>query len=161
MRQLNLQMADLERVHIKLGLSGTYWAKRPKYRILFNDDVIKEGEIVAPTGEVEYVEFDAEYATDSATLKVQLLNKENTDTVENKDLTEILKDMLLNIVSMEVDEIDLGQILYVHSEYITDKPVQFGGETTQLVKRCVNLGWNGTWQVTWTNPFYIWLLEII
>ena len=154
-------MADLEKIHVKLGISGTYWDKRPKYRVLFNDTIIEESEIAAESDEVVYIEFDSEYNSDSGTLKIQLLNKTDEDTIENEDLTVILKDMLLNIVSIEVDEIDLGQILYEHSEYVPDFPVVFAGETTQLVKKCINLGWNGTWSLTWDNPFYIWLLEKI
>jgi len=154
-------MSDVEKIHVKLGISGTYWDKRPKYRVLFNDEVIKESEITLPSGEVEYLEFDSEYSTDTATIKIQLLNKENSDTVQSAIEGDIIQDMLLNIVSMEVDEIDLGQILFEDSDYVTDFPVEFAGETTQLVKRCVNLGWNGTWSLTWNNPFYIWLLEKI
>jgi hypothetical protein len=154
-------MSDVEKIHVKLGISGTYWDKRPKYRVLFNDEVIKESEITLPLGEVEYLEFDSEYSTDTATIKIQLLNKENSDTVQSAIEGDIIQDMLLNIVSMEVDEIDLGQILFEDSDYVTDFPVEFAGETTQLVKRCVNLGWNGTWSLTWNNPFYIWLLEKI
>jgi hypothetical protein len=148
-----------EKVHIKIGISGTYWDKRPKYRILFNDSVITETEVTANSDVVEYFEFDAEYSAEKAILQISLLNKEDSDTVQNEDKTAILKDMLLNIVSVEVDEIDLGFILIADSEYHVDKPVHYNGEVTKVVKNCVNLGWNGSWKLTWDNPFYLWLLE--
>lgn len=154
-------MADLEKVHIKLGLSGTYWRKRPMYRVVFNGATIKEAEIVSESGIVEYIEFDAEYTNDQVALQIQLLNKENTDTVESPDKSAILKDMLLNIVSLEVDEIDLGQIPFTDGVYTTNTDVYFKGEQTRTLRNCVNLGWNGTWELAWTNPFYIWLLEKI
>lgn len=147
-------MADLEQVHIKLGLSGTYWDKRPQYRVSVNDQVFAEDSIKADSDVVEYVEFDVDYTTDSAVLKIELLGKEFSDTVENDDKTAILKDMLLNIVSVEIDEIDLGQIPFEHSEYQPEG-------RDEIVKNCVNLGWNGAWTLTWTNPFYIWLLETL
>jgi hypothetical protein len=146
-------VADLERVHVKLGLSGTYWDNRPSFRISFNDQVLKEAMISGDSDVVEYHEFDVEYSAEQAVLKIELLNKTYRDTVLSEDKTEILKDMLLNIVSMEIDEIDMGYIPYHHSEYY---PV--GRDS---LKNCVNLGWNGAWTLTWANPFYLWLLENI
>lgn len=150
-------MADKEQVHIKLGLSGTYWDKKPQYRVSVNDQVFADTAISAESGVVEYVEFDVDYDTDLAALKIELLNKSPSDTLKSNDVSEdytIVADMLLNIVSLEIDEIDLGQIPFQHSEY---HPVG----RDEVVKKCLNLGWNGTWTLTWTNPFYIWLLETL
>lgn len=152
-------MADQEKVHIKLGLSGTYWDKRPQYRVSINDQIVLEGEIAAPSDEVEYIEFDADYATENAELKLEFLNKEFSDTVLSEDKTQILKDMLLNIVSVEIDDIALGQIPFNSSVYTPASPVEWDGVTTQTVRNCLNLGWKGAWTLTWSNPFYVWLLE--
>lgn len=152
-------MADLERLHIKLGLSGTYWGKRPQYSVSFNNQLIKSSEIGADSDVVEYIEFDAVCDTDSAELRIEFLNKSHEDTVQDDAQTTILKDMLLNIVSLEVDDIDLGQLPYSHGVYNTNEVVSWDGADTQSITNCVNLGWNGTWRLTWTNPFYIWLLE--
>ena len=149
-------MADLEKVHIKLGLSGTYWNKKPQYRVSVNDQVLSKNFITAASGVVEYIEFDVEYVTDTVTLKIELLNKTHEDTkkdnYEDPVNFKIIDDMLLNINSIEVDEIDLGQVPFNMSEYT---PVSF----KEPIKHCVNLGMNGAWTLTWTNPFYLWLLE--
>ena len=148
-------MNDLEQVHVKLGISGTYWDKRPQYRVEYNNTVVCSGEITSESDVVEYVEFDCEYSTDDVALRVYLTNKTDSDTVENADKTAIVKDMLLNIVSCEIDEIDLGNLIYDKTEFVpidSSKPV---------LKICVNLGFNGAWTLRWTNPFYIWLLENI
>jgi len=136
----------METVHVRLGLSGTYWGKQPQYRVLANEQVIREG----LAGELEYIEFDFEY-DGQAVLSVELLNKESSDTVENADKTAIVQDLLLNIESLEVDEIDLEQIPREQSVYTT--------QDNRTIDKCVNLGWNGTWRLTWTDPFYLWLLE--
>jgi len=146
---------DKELVHVKLGLSGTYWDKRPQYRVEFNDVIMCQGEITGESEVVEYVEFDCEYSTDDVALRVYLTNKTDTDTVQNSDKTAILNDMLLNIESCEIDEIDLGNLIYSLSEFIPDDG------SRPVLKICVNLGWNGAWTLRWTNPFYIWLLENI
>lgn len=147
-------MADKEQVHVKLGLSGTYWDKKPQYRVSVNDQVFADTKINSNSDVVEYVEFDVGYSTEEVTLKIELLGKDFSDTVQNADKTEILKDMLLNIVSIEIDDVNLGQIPYTHSEYRPEG-------RDEVIKNCVNLGWNGAWTLTWTNPFYIWLLESI
>jgi len=156
-------MADQEKVHIKLGLSGTYWDKKPQYRISFNDQVLKEDVISAASTEIEYLEFDVDYTTDTGSLKVELLNKTPEDTKKDNytdpDNFIIVADMLLNIVSLEIDEIDLGPIPYMNGVYTTKVPVVYNGTPTQTIKECMNLGWNGAWTLTWTNPFYLWLLE--
>jgi hypothetical protein len=156
-------MADQEKLHIKLGLAGTYWDKKPQYRISFNDQVLEEGTISAPSTEVEYHEFDVEYDSDNAVLKVELLNKTPSDTKKD-DYTDpnnytIVADMLLQVASLEVDDIDLGYTPYEHGVYTTNEPVFYDGATTQTISKCTNMGWNGSWTLTWTNPFYLWLLE--
>jgi len=146
-----------ETIHIKLGLSGTYWSDKPQYRVLFNDTLIKEG---YADETVEYIEFDVSYESNIASLQVQLLGKTNNHTIADQN-QNIIKDMLLNIDSLTLDDISIGQLLWTESNYHTDIPVEFEGETTQLVKNCINLGWNGTWVLSWSNPFYLWLLEKI
>jgi hypothetical protein len=127
--------------------------------VSFNNQLIKAGEISVDSDVVEYIEFDVVCDTDSAELKIEFLNKSNEDTVQDDAQTTILKDMLLNIVSLEVDDIDLGQLPYNHGVYNTLEVVIWDGADTQSITNCVNLGWNGAWRLTWTNPFYIWLLE--
>jgi len=153
-------MSDTEKVHVKLGISGTYWDNRPQYRVLANDLVVKEASIQLDSDKIEYIEFDFEYKSDPC-LSIELLNKSQNDTVLGTDRITIEKDMLLNIVSIEIDEIDLGHLLYQLGVYTTKETVTYNGETTNTVKNCTNLGWNGVWQLRWTCPFYIWLLEHI
>ena len=148
-------MADKELVHVKIGISGTYWDKRPQYRVEYNDVVACQGDIANDSDVVEYLEFDCEYESDEVVLRVFLTNKTDSDTIENEDKTAIVKDMLLNIVSVEIDEIDFGNLIYTHSEFVADDA------SRPTLKECVNLGWNGAWCLRWTNPFYIWLLENI
>jgi hypothetical protein len=148
-------MADVERLHFKIGIAGTYWDKPPRYGIIVNDQVIKIDNITAESGVTEYIEFDADIEEGPCQLKIKLVNKELTDTVENEDKTAILKDLLLNIRSVEIDEIDLANLIYTRSKFVADDADR---ETLDL---CIDLGWNGTWVLTFESPFYIWLLENI
>jgi len=149
-------MTDLEKLHYKIGLSGTYWDKKPIYSILVNDQVKETRQIDTASDEVFFIEFDCEVLEGPCTLKIRLENKENPDTVTD-DTTEefvILKDMLLNIESVEIDEIDLGNLLFT-AKFIGDDP------SRPVLDKCKHLGWNGAWTLEFTSPFYIWLLENI
>jgi len=148
-------MADIERLHFKIGLAGTYWEKRPIYSILVNDKLLETREVETPSEEVFYVEFDADVEEGPAVLKIRLENKDWTDTVQNEDKTAIVKDMLLNIKSVEIDEMDLATMIYTKTEFIGDDAER------PVLDKCIDLGWNGTWRLPFESPFYIWLLENI
>lgn len=150
-------MVEVEKLHFKIGLSGTYWAKRPIYSIVVNDSVIETREITTASDEVFYVEFDREVSEGACTLKIRLENKASSDTVKDDENTEefvIVKDLLLNIESVEIDEIDLGNLLYT-AKFIGDDP------SRPVLDKCKHMGWNGAWTLEFASPFYIWLLENI
>ena len=145
-----------ETLHFKVGLGGTYWNKVPAYSIMLNDTEIMKGQITAPSGECEYIEFDAELPEGTNALKIRLENKDNSDVVKddsNKDDFVIVKDMLLDIHSILIDELDLGTLTRSCSSFTGDDI------TRPVLTNCVNLGWNGTWTLTFDSPFYMWLLE--
>lgn len=148
-------MADTEKLHFKIGVGGTYWKKVPVYSILVNNQLIQTTEITSPSGEVDIIEFDAELDEGPATLKIRLENKDDTDVVQSADKTEILQDLLLNIKTVEIDEIDLGNLIFTKSEFVGDD------SNRPVLDQCVDLGWNGTWTLPFEIPFYIWLLENI
>ena len=88
---------------------------------------------------------------------VKLLeNKADADTVIENG--EVVRDMLLNIDDITIDDISLGNLLW-SAEYILDKKRIYKGQEIDHLDGCVNLGWNGTYVLKFTSPFYIWLLE--
>jgi len=149
-------MLDTEKLHFKIGLAGSYWDKRPVYSIAVNDVVaINNTEITTASDEEFFVEFDVDVPEGPAVLKIRLENKYQKDTVQNEEKTEILKDMLLHIKSVEIDEIDLANMIYTKTEFVGDDPAR------PTLDKCIDLGWNGTWSLPFNSPFYIWLLENI
>ena len=145
-------MQAKETLNFRIGLSGTYWDKKSKFSVLVDDAVMSSGEITS--SETQYIEFTAELEDDAShVLKIRLENKTDADVVQNEDKTEIVKDMLLNIVSIEIDDIDLGQLLWSMSKFVGDDPAR------PIKEKCVNLGWNGAYTLEFNCPFYLWLLE--
>jgi len=149
-------MLDTEKLHFKIGIAGTYWKKVPVYSILINDSVIVDHKaITGASEETYYEEFDYTVEEGPVVLKIRLENKDNSDTVQSEDKTEILKDMVLNIKSVEIDEIDVGTLLHSNSIFTGDDPER------PVLNNCIDLGWNGAWTFPFNSPFYIWLLETI
>ena len=151
-----------EQIKFKVGLSGTYWDKKPQYRICVGGKECLTGEITAPSGQVEYVEFTAQLDEGDSALEIFLTNKELSDTVkddpENPNFT-IVKDLLLNIEHIEVDDIDLGHLRFSKSYFKPLKKQLYQGAIVDRIEKCVNLGFNGAYTLEFSSPFYIWLLE--
>jgi len=149
-----------ETLVFKIGLSGTFHDRRPAYSVLVDGLAYADSEVSVAAEEVFYVEFGVDVAENADhVLSIRLNNKQDSDVVENEDKTAIVKDMLLNIKSIEVDDIDLGGLLWTHSCYRLDQPHQFNDQIVSELKNCVNLGFNGAWELQFTAPFYVWLLE--
>lgn len=152
-------MPSTEKLHFKITLGGTYWSKRPAYSILVNDQVFSAGEIATASGEFGTVEFDADVAEGDCSLKIRLENKDDSDILKDNyddpDNFQIIGDLLLNIKSVEIDEIDLGNLVYTKTQFVGDDPAR------PVLTKCQDLGWNGTWILKFNSPFYIWLLENI
>jgi hypothetical protein len=143
-----------EKLSFVISLSGTYWDRRPQFSIWLDDHVVVQSEI--PDSAVHPISFERMIDEGQHELKIRLENKTINDTViEN---SEVVKDMLLNIDDITIDDISLGNLLW-SSEYILDKPQEYNGNTIDHLDGCVNLGWNGTYVLKFTSPFYIWLLE--
>ena len=91
-------------------------------------------------------------------------NKSNKDTIINEK-GDILHDQLLHIKSIEIDEIDIGGLVF-EGVYTPEYPEPWatlqkekGIELPKTFKNVTQMGHNGTWTFTFTSPFYMWLLE--
>ena len=143
-----------EELKFEVKLSGTYWGKLPQYSVWLDDHVVVQSEITDES--VQTVAFAKTIDNGDHTLKIRLENKTNQDTkVVNG---EVVNDMLLNIEDIVIDDISLGQLLW-DATYILDEPHEYNGKTIDHLDHCVNLGWNGTYVLKFSTPFYIWLLE--
>lgn len=142
-----------EKLSFCVNLSATYWNKKPQFSIWLDDRVIQQSEILGP--EIQTIRFDRIVSQGPHTLKIRLENKSDDDTVlEN---SKVVKDMLLNIEDIIVDDISLGTLLW-SAEYILDKSQKYQGKIINHLDGCVNLGWNGTYILRFNSPYYLWLV---
>jgi hypothetical protein len=144
-----------ESLNFEVLLSGTYWDKKPQFSVWLDNHVIVQSEIVK-SNTPQSIKFDRELDEGLHQLKIRLENKTTQDTVVANG--EMVKDMLLNIDDIIIGDIDLGQLLW-DTEYHLDHPHKYKGKTITRLDGCVNLGWNGTYVLNFTSPFYNWLLK--
>ena len=139
-----------EFIKIKINLSSKHWEDRfPGARVYVNEEIIFDNLIKEP---IE-VCWNGELPEDDHKLIIEMYNKQDGDTALD-DNDNILKDVILNIDNISIDDIDLEQLLHINSVYYPQSEYAPG-----IVKECVNLGWNGLWKLSFSVPTYLWFLE--
>jgi hypothetical protein len=154
---------DKETLHFKVGLSGSSEQKQPKFSIAIDGNIVQEGTLSQAPNVTEYFEFDVSLTEEPHELQISFINKLPADTIKDSD-GNIVGDMLLNIDSIEIDEINLGTLPWTSSIYNPIYPDSYMDRDQKNIKdvtNCVTLGWNGIWRLPFHSPFYIWLLENI
>ena len=143
-----------ENLSFNISLTGTFWDRRPQFSVWLDDHVVIQSEISSAAEQI--ISFERRVDEGAHELKIRLENKTTNDTVIESG--EAVKDMLLNIDDITIDDISLGNLLW-SAEYILDKKQMYKGQEVDHLDGCVNLGWNGTYVLKFTSPFYVWLLE--
>lgn len=151
-------MSNLETVHIKMKLSSDWFRLPPHVKIFLNDDLVDDIELSEKTAEGDSREiiFQADLGDGDHVIKIQYLGKESPDTRVDEQ-GNILEDHLVHIDSVEIDEIDLGYLSRTASTYYPDRELH--PEASESMPETVDLGYNGTWELKFQVPTYIWFLE--
>jgi hypothetical protein len=155
---------SIEKLKFKLELYSTRWDKAPRAEILINEHNHYNQEITGTEKEPTVIEFEHELKEGE---KYRLIiNRSGKDTrqtvVENG---QIIKDQLLHIKSIEIDEIDIGALVYSglytpkYPEPWASKQAAAGNKLPESFKNVTAMGHNGRWELEFTSPFYMWLLE--
>ena len=154
-----------EKLKFKLELYATMWDKPPHAEILIDGKSYYNSEITSTEDKPTLIEFEAEVDEDK---KVDLIinrsNKGVNQTVVNEK-GDILKDQLLHIKRIEIDEIDLGSLVFTglytpkYPEPWATQMAESGRELRESFTNVTQMGHNGEWKFTFTTPFYMWLLE--
>ena len=129
-----------ENLSFKISLTGTFWDRRPQFSVWLDNHVVIQSEIASSAEQI--VSFERRVDEGHHELKIRLENKTTADTIiENSD---VVKDMLLNIDDITIDDISLGNLLW-SAEYILDGKQTYQGKEIDHLDGCVNRGWNGTY----------------
>src|SRR6056300_1522154 len=154
-----------EKLKFKLELWATMWDKPPHAEILINDMSHFKGEITGTEEKPDVIEFEQELEEGNEyNLIILRSGKDKNQTVVNEN-GDLLKDQMLNIKSIEIDEIDIGSLVY-EGVYSPEYPEPWasqqksaGIELPETFKNVTQMGHNGEWRFSFKSPFYMWLLE--
>jgi hypothetical protein len=154
-----------EKLKFKLELYATMWDKPPHAEIILGDHIHFKGDITGTEDKPDIVEFEYEMeAEQEYSLVINRLGKGKNQTVIN-DKGDILKDQLLHIKSVNIDEIDIGALVYEgvytpkYPEPWATQQRESGTDLRDSFKNVTKMGFDGEWKFTFNSPFYMWLLE--
>jgi hypothetical protein len=154
-----------ENLKFKLELHATMWDKPPYAEIMINDQLCFKGDITGSEEKPNVIEFEHKLTEgEEHHLTIKRSGKGKYQTIINAK-GDILKDQLLNIKSIEIDEIDIGGLVY-EGVYTPQYPEPWatqqkdaGIDLKESFKNVTRMGHNGTWTFKFGSPFYMWLLE--
>jgi hypothetical protein len=154
-----------EKIKFKLNLYATMWDQPPVAEIKLNSKSYYKSEITGTEQDPTVIEFEAELTEGSEyNLIIDRSGKGKNQTVIN-DKGDILKDQLLHIKGIEIDEIDIGGLVYEgvytpkYPEPWATQQRESGQDLKDSFKNVTNMGFDGTWNLRFESPFYMWLLE--
>ena len=154
-----------EKLKFKLELYATMWHKPPQAEILSDNHSHFKGDITGDESKPNVIEFEQEVEEGKEyNLIINRSGKGKNQTVINEK-GDILKDQLLHIKSMEIDEIDIGALVYEgiytpkYPEPWATQQREAGIELPVSFKNVTNMGHDGEWKFKFKSPFYMWLLE--
>jgi len=154
-----------EKLKFKLELYATMWDRPPHADILIDNKSHFKGDITGTEDRPDVIEFEAEFEGDKGyNLIINRSGKGKNQTVIN-DKDDILKDQLLHIKSIEIDEIDIGALIYEgiytprYPEPWATQQREAGIELRHSFKNVTQIGHDGEWKLAFSSPFYMWLLE--
>ena len=154
-----------EKLKFKLELYATMWDKPPHAEIMINDKSYFKGGITATEDKSNAIVFEQELDEGKDyELVIKRSGKSNNQTVVNEK-GDILHDQLLHIKNIEIDEINIGGLVY-EGVYTPEYPEPWatqqreaGTELKESFKNVTQMGHNGSWRFKFSSPFYMWLLE--
>ena len=154
-----------EKLKFKLELYATMWDKPPHAEIIVDGKSYFDGDITSTEDTPTLIEFEAELEEDkNYDLIINRSGKGANQTVVNEK-GDILKDQMLHIKRIEIDEIELGSLIFTglytpkYPEPWATQMVESGKELKESFTNVTQMGHNGEWKFSFTTPFYMWLLE--
>jgi hypothetical protein len=153
-----------EKLKFKLELWSEFWDKKPIANILINDHSYYKQEIAGTEKEPTVIEFEHELTEgEKYSLIIERTGKDTKQTIVENN--KIIKDQLLHIKSIEIDEIDIGALVYEgiytpqYPEPWASQQAEIGNILPKSFKNVNCIGHNGRWELGFASPFYMWLLE--
>ena len=154
-----------EELKIRITLYSTMWDKPPHANIKINDQSLIRQDITGTEKKPDVLEFTHKFNEgEKHKLVIERSGKTKNQCIVN-DNGDVLKDQLLHIKSIEIDEIDIGSLVF-NGVYTPKYPEPWatqqrskGQDLPESFKNVTSMGHDGKWEFDFESPFYMWLLE--
>ena len=154
-----------ENLKFKIKLFATFCDKKPTCELLINDISVWNGVVDGTAKEPNVIEFEHP-CVENKDYEL-ILNRQGKDTRQTiiNEKGDILHDQLMHIQSIQIDDIDIGALVYqgvykpTYPEPWATQQRQSGVDLPETMKNVTQMGHNGTWTFKFSSPFYMWLLE--
>jgi hypothetical protein len=147
-----------------LKLHSVWWDCPPTVTIKIDDQIHYHGVVTATKDQPQTIEFVHNNAQDGRhCLEIILSGKEDSQTIVKDG--QIIKDQLLGIDQIEINDIDLGMLLFkgrycpIYPEAWKAEQQRLGNTLPEHLEFINLMGYNGTWSLEFTAPFHVWYLE--
>jgi hypothetical protein len=147
-----------EEVEISVSLSSEFHDDPPNFQLFLNDVLISGGTISAKMSEKSSEEFKwtGQLPEGEHVIKIIFSGKTDKDTEIDAE-GNIIKDKLLNVHGISIDEIELGNLVYKLCNFYPDKKIR--SDLPYVIPNLTCIGYNGVWILKFNVPTYLWLLE--
>jgi len=151
-------MLDKEEVQFSIRLNSKWFRLPPHVQVYLDQDLIEDTEIteLESEGDSKHIRFSADLVDGTHRLRIVYSDKELPDTRVD-EAGNILDDHLLTIAGIEIDDIDLGFMLYENGIFYPDRNIR--PDLPEQIANMTTLGYNGEWVMEFNVPTYIWFLE--
>ena len=153
-----------EKLKFRLELYATMWDRPPHVEIMINDQSMFKKDITGTLDKPDLVEFEYEMTEDQEyRLIINRSGKQGKSNLTNTD-TDHGVVWPEQIESQTVADED-GKIIYDgvytprYPEPWVTRQRESGAKIPESFKNVTQLGHDGEWKLTFSSPFYMWLLE--
>lgn len=142
-------------LNIKLTLQPIWHNDPPEIKIYIDDQCLEHLSLSDKTD----FEFSGKFSANTHSLRIEFLNKQNSDTVDNKDkAVEIINVSFMNIESQKF----IWQGVYIpeYPEPWASEQLAQGIQLSKHLRYQTRLSWNGVWKLTFTVPIFTWIHHV-
>ena len=154
-----------EKLKFRIELYATMWDRPPHVEVVVDNKSHYSADITGTEKAPTVIEFEHELAEgEDHNLFLNRSGKGRNQTVVNEK-GDILKDQLLHIKSIQIDEIDIGALVYKgvytpkYPEPWATQQRESGNDLKDSFENVTQMGFDGQWSLGFASPFYMWLLE--
>jgi hypothetical protein len=151
---------ELEEVTFNVIVSANWWKNPPKFKVWIDDEMVQSGvvEELQEKNEKKIISFSKSLTEGEHSIFIELYGKTFAETITDPtDENKILKDQLLTVEDIEIDEISLGHLVFNNSKFKPNK--RFHPTLPDEFTEMTCIGFNGKLELKFQVPTYIWFLE--